>query len=108
VRGARNHLIKRGRGYQFLEHPQIQGALALPPTVSVTRMNTGETVELFEGGWLALGEGLPSMSRIWLLFSLSWLSSSRWITPTVLLAVRPSRCASRGENPFYASEYEHW
>ena len=22
-------------------------------------MNTGEVVELFEGGWLALGEGLP-------------------------------------------------
>ena len=64
ARGARNHLITRGRGYQFLEHPQIQGVLALPPTVSVTRMNTGEMVELFEGGWLALGEGLPSVRVI--------------------------------------------
>jgi hypothetical protein len=53
------YLITRGRGYQFLEHPQIQAVLALPPTASVTRMNTGELVELFEGGWLALGQGLP-------------------------------------------------
>jgi hypothetical protein len=33
--------------------------LAHPPTASVTRLNTGEVVELFEGGWLELGEGLP-------------------------------------------------
>jgi hypothetical protein len=34
--------------------------LAHPPTASVTRLNTGEVVELFEGGWLELGEGLPA------------------------------------------------
>jgi len=53
------YLVTRGRGYQLLQHPQIQRVLAHPPTASVTRMNTGEVVELFEGGWLELGEGLP-------------------------------------------------
>src|SRR2546421_3937741 len=53
------YLLTRGRGYQLLQHPQIQRVLAHPPTASVTRMNTGEVVELFEGGWLELGEGLP-------------------------------------------------
>lgn len=53
------YLLTRGRGYQLLEHPQIQGVLALPPTTSVRRRNTGETVDLFDGGWLPLGEGLP-------------------------------------------------
>ena len=53
------YLVTRGRGYQLLEHPQIQGVLAHPPTASVTGMNTGERVELFDGGWLALDEGLP-------------------------------------------------
>jgi hypothetical protein len=52
-------LVTRGRGYQLLQHPQIQRVLAHPPTARVTRMNTGEVVELFEGGWLELGEGLP-------------------------------------------------
>ncbi len=58
------YLITRGRGYQLLEHPQIQGVLALPPTTSVTRRNTGETVDLFDGGWLPLGEGLPCVRVI--------------------------------------------
>src|SRR3989440_2263208 len=53
------YLVTRGRGYQLLEHPHIQGVLAHPPTASVTAMNTGVVVELFEGGWLELGEGLP-------------------------------------------------
>jgi len=53
------YVVTRGRGYQLLQHPQIQRVLAHPPTASVTRMNTGEVVELFEGGWLELGEGLP-------------------------------------------------
>jgi hypothetical protein len=53
------YLVTRGRGYQLLEHPQIQAVLAHPPTARVTAMNTGEVVELFEGGWLELGEGLP-------------------------------------------------
>ena len=57
------HVVTRGRGYQLLGHPQIQRVLAHPPTTSVTRMNTGEVVELFDGGWLQLDEGLPG-SRV--------------------------------------------
>ena len=49
----------RSRGYQLLEHPQIQGVLAHPPTALVTGMNTGEVVELFDGGWLEPYRGLP-------------------------------------------------
>jgi len=52
-------LVVRSRGYQLLEHPQIQGVLAHPPTALVTGTNSGQVVELFEGGWLELGEGLP-------------------------------------------------
>src|SRR6266849_5548747 len=52
------YLVTRGRGYQLLEHPQIQRVLAHPPTARVTAMNTGMVVELFEGGWLDLGAGL--------------------------------------------------
>ena len=58
------YLVTRGRGYQLLEHPQIQQVLAHPPTAHVTRMNTGEVVELFDGGWLPLGEGLPHVRVI--------------------------------------------
>jgi len=58
------YFVTRGRGYLLLEHPQIQRVLAHPPTASVTRMNTGEVVELFEGGWLELGEGLPHVRVI--------------------------------------------
>jgi hypothetical protein len=58
------YFVTRGRGYRLLEHPQIQRVLAHPPTASVTRMNTGEVVELFEGGWLELGEGLPHVRVI--------------------------------------------
>jgi hypothetical protein len=54
------NLVTRGRGYRILEHPQLQRALAHPPTASVTRMNTGEVIELFDGGWLPLDEGLPA------------------------------------------------
>ena len=57
-------LVTRGRGYQFLEHPQIQRVLAHPPTTRVTSTNTGEVVELFEGGWLPLDEGLPRVRVI--------------------------------------------
>ncbi len=53
------HLVTRGRGYQLLMHPQIQRILAQPPTASVTASNTGVIVDLFEGGWLELGAGLP-------------------------------------------------
>jgi len=42
-----------------LEHPQILQTLAHPPTASVTGSNTGHVLELFDGGWLQLGEGLP-------------------------------------------------
>ncbi|HKV01707.1 MAG TPA: hypothetical protein VJQ26_06260 [Ktedonobacteraceae bacterium] len=54
------NLVTRGRGYRILEHPQLQRALAHPPTASVTRMNTGQVIELFDGGWLPLEEGLPA------------------------------------------------
>ena len=53
------YLVTRGRGYQLLVHPQIQRILAHPPTASVTASNTGVSVDLFEGGWLELGAGLP-------------------------------------------------
>jgi hypothetical protein len=55
------YLVTRGRTYQMLERPQLQRVLAHPPTASVTAMNTGEVVELFDGGWLRLGEGLPQV-----------------------------------------------
>ena len=58
------YLVTRGRGYQLLEHPQIQQVLAHPPTARVTGMNTGAVVELFEGGWLELDEGLPRVRVI--------------------------------------------
>ena len=54
------YLVTRGRGYQILEHPQLQRVLAHPATASVTASTTGEIVELFEGGWLELGAGLPA------------------------------------------------
>lgn len=50
--------VTRGRWYQLLEYPQIQQVLTHPPMARVVGMNTGETVDLFDGGWLALGEGL--------------------------------------------------
>ena len=61
---AHVHVVTRGRGYQLLKHPQIQRVLAHPPTARVSRMNTGEVVELFDGGWLPLGEGLPRVRVI--------------------------------------------
>jgi hypothetical protein len=50
--------VTRWRGYLLLEHPQIQRVLAHAPTASMTRINSGVVVELFEGGWVELGEGL--------------------------------------------------
>jgi len=61
---ANIHVVTRGRGYQLLEHPQLRRVLAHPPTACVTRLNTGEVVELFDGGWLPLGEGLPRVRVI--------------------------------------------
>jgi hypothetical protein len=40
-------LVTRGRGYHILEHPQLQGVLAHPPTASVTRASSAEVLELF-------------------------------------------------------------
>lgn len=57
--GAGVFFVTRGKGYHLLTHPQIQAVLALPPRERMTRMNTGEIVELFDGGWLSLGMGLP-------------------------------------------------
>jgi len=56
--------VTRWRGYLLLEHPQIQRVLAHAPTASMTRMNSGVVVELFEGGWLELGEGLSPVRVI--------------------------------------------
>lgn len=53
------YFVTRARGYQILEHPQIQRVLASPPTASVTRASSNEVVELFDGGWLQVDEGLP-------------------------------------------------
>lgn len=58
------YLVTRGRGYQLLEHPQIQRVLSHPPTTSVTSMNTGAVIELFDGGWFPLEEGLPRVRVI--------------------------------------------
>jgi hypothetical protein len=58
---AHMHVVTRGRGYQLLAHPQIQRVLAHPPTARVSRVSSDEVVELFDGGWLPLGEGLPDI-----------------------------------------------
>jgi hypothetical protein len=50
--------VTRGKKYHLLNHPQIQAVLAQPPTASVTRSNTEEVVDLFDGGWLAFDEEL--------------------------------------------------
>jgi hypothetical protein len=49
---AGTYFVTRWRGYQLLERPQIRLVLAHPPTASVTRKNSGQLVELFDGGWL--------------------------------------------------------
>jgi hypothetical protein len=64
---ANVHVVTRGKGYQLLEHPQIQSVLAHPPTARVSRMNTDEIVELFDGGWL------PTSVRSCLTFGSLWL-----------------------------------
>ena len=56
--------VTRWRGYLLLEHPQIQRVLAHAPTASMTRMNSSVVVELFEGGWLELGEDLSPVRVI--------------------------------------------
>lgn len=53
------HFVTRGRGYQLLDHPQIQRVLTHPSPVRVTSRNTGQVIDLFDAGWLALGEDLP-------------------------------------------------
>jgi hypothetical protein len=58
------YLLTRARGYRTLEHPQIQQVLANPPTACVTRVTTNEQIEVFEGGWLHLQEGLPPVRVI--------------------------------------------
>jgi hypothetical protein len=50
--------VTRWRGYLLLESPRIQLVLAHGPTASVTRRNSGEVMELFDGGWLDLGENV--------------------------------------------------
>jgi hypothetical protein len=53
------HLVTRARGYGILQHPQIQHVLACPPTARVSRVNSDEVVELFDGGWLQLDGAVP-------------------------------------------------
>ena len=58
------YLITRGRTYGMLERPQLQGVLTHPPSARVTALNTDQVVELFDGGWLDLDEGLPQVRVI--------------------------------------------
>jgi len=58
------YLLTRARGYRTLEHPQIQQVLASPPTACMTRVTTNEQIEVFEGGWLHMREGLPPVRVI--------------------------------------------
>ncbi len=58
------NLITRGRTYRMLEWPQLQRVLTHPPSARVTALNTGQVVELFDGGWLPLDEGLPQVRVI--------------------------------------------
>lgn len=44
--------------------PQMQCVLAYPQTACMTSMNTGEVVELFDGGWLPRDEGLSAARMI--------------------------------------------
>jgi len=61
---ASTPFVTRWRGYLLLEHPQIQRVLAHAPAASMARMNSGVVVEVFEGGWLELGEGLSRVRVI--------------------------------------------
>jgi hypothetical protein len=56
--------VTRWKGYQLLERPQIQLVLAHLPTACITRRKSGEVVELFDGGWLQLGESLSPVRVI--------------------------------------------
>src|SRR5215472_9654969 len=58
------YLITRGRTYRMLERPELQRVLTHPPSARVTALNTGQVVELFDGGWLALDEGFPQVRVI--------------------------------------------
>ncbi len=51
-------LVTRDRGYRILEHPQIQQVLTHAPITGVKSVTTGEVVELFDGGWMHLDEGV--------------------------------------------------
>jgi hypothetical protein len=57
-------LLTRGRSYRILDHPHIQRVLAYPPTACVTQVSTNEEVELFDGGWLSMKEGMPQVRII--------------------------------------------
>ncbi len=61
---ANTPFVTRWRGYLLLEHPQIQRVLAHAPTTSMTRTNSGQVVEVFDGGWLELDEGLSPVRVI--------------------------------------------
>jgi hypothetical protein len=56
--------VTRGKAYDLLNDPQIQAALAVGPTEYRTKSHTGESYELFEGGWVTLKEGQPPVRVI--------------------------------------------
>src|SRR5262249_44414874 len=56
--------VTRGKAYHLLNHPQIQEVLRQGPLETMTKVNTGEIFELFDGGWLPLAEGLPPVRVI--------------------------------------------
>jgi hypothetical protein len=58
-------VVTRGRGYQRIASiRRSKVCWLIPPTARVSRVNTQEVVELFDGGWLPLGEGLPHVRVI--------------------------------------------
>jgi len=61
---ASTPFVTRWRGYLLLEHPQIQRVLAHAPTASMARRNSGVVVDIFDGGWLEVGEDVSHVRVI--------------------------------------------
>src|SRR5689334_23355751 len=57
-------VLTRGRSYRLLDHPRIQRVLAHPPTACLTQVSTNIEMELFDGGWLAMHEGMAQVRVI--------------------------------------------
>lgn len=56
--------LPRGRSYRVLDHPRIQRLLTHPPTACLTQVSTKIEVELFDGGWISMHEGMPQVRVI--------------------------------------------